>query len=129
MSKEDIWISRIPVPIRRTIEGAVKDNFDDMESGGVVTNWNIYSPRWCPVKIIDGPDPAGKSLMLKDVDPNDYARATRVFGKAEKQSDGLPTAKRPMPSFPVKATHRTSVLYPFSCGLAYSTYWSQTVLA
>jgi hypothetical protein len=85
VSKEDIWISRIPVPIRRTVEGAVRDNFKEMETGGVVRGWNIYSPRWCPVRIVDGPDPTGKSLMLKDADPYDYARATRVFGKAERQ--------------------------------------------
>jgi hypothetical protein len=82
VSKEDIWISRIPVPVRRTIEGQVKDNFDEMEAGGVVKNWNIYSPKLCPVRVVDGPNPNGKSLMLKDADPYDYARATRVFGQA-----------------------------------------------
>jgi hypothetical protein len=85
MSKEDIWISRIPVPIHRTVAGPVNDDFNEMESGNVVKNWNIYSPLWCPVKIVDGPDPIGKSLMLKDFDPYDYARATRVFSKAKKQ--------------------------------------------
>ncbi len=85
VSKEDIWISRIPVPVRRIVEGPVMDNFNEMESGGVVKDWNIYSPRWCPVKIVDGPDSSVKSLMLKDSDPYDYARATRVFGQATKQ--------------------------------------------
>lgn len=85
VSKEDIWISRIPVPIKRTVEGTIKDNFDEMETGGVVRNWNIYSPLWCPVKIVKGPGDSHKSLMLKDTDPYDYARATRVFGQAEKQ--------------------------------------------
>ena len=85
VNKEDIWISRIPVPIRRTIEGPVKDNFNDWETSGLVKDWNIYSPLWCPVKIVDGPNPTDKSLMLKDADPYDYARATRVFGQADKQ--------------------------------------------
>lgn len=85
MSKEDIWISRVPFPVRRTIEGPVADNFDEMETGSRVIDWNIYSPVWCPVEIVDGPDNTGKSLMLKDTDPYDYARATRVFGQAEKQ--------------------------------------------
>ena len=85
MSKEDIWISRVPVPVRRTIEELVNDNFNEMEAGGVVKDWNIYSPKWCPVKIADGPEPTGKSLMMKDFDPYDYARATRVFGPAPKQ--------------------------------------------
>ena len=85
VSKEDIWISRIPVPISRTVRGPVKDNFSEMETGDIVDSWNVYSPLWCPVKIVHGPDPIGKSLMLKDRDPYDYARATRVFGQAAKQ--------------------------------------------
>lgn len=85
VNKEDIWISRIPVPITREVEGSVKDNFNEMEAGGIVSGWNIYSPQWCPVKIVEGPLQIGKSLMLKDSDPYDYARATRVFGKATKQ--------------------------------------------
>jgi len=85
VSKEDIWISRIPVPVGREVSGRINDNFNDMEPGGVVKGWNIYSPLWCPVKIVDGPDPSGKSLMLKDFDPYDYARATRVFGQVTKQ--------------------------------------------
>ncbi len=85
VNKEDIWISRIPIPIARTVEGPVKDNFNEMKAGGKVEGWNIYSPLWCPVKIVDGPDPTSRSLMLKDVDPYDYARATRVFGKAKRQ--------------------------------------------
>ena len=85
VNKEDIWVSRIPVPISRTVEGPVKDNFDEMETGGVVHGWNIYSPKWCPVRIVDGPASTGKSLMLKDADPYDYARATRVFARADKQ--------------------------------------------
>lgn len=85
VSKEDIWISRIPVPVRRTLGGSVNDDFNEMETGGVVKGWNIYSPLWCPVKIVDGPEPSSKSLMLKDFDPYDYARATRVFGQAASQ--------------------------------------------
>lgn len=85
VSKEDIWISRIPVPIERTVDGPVNDDFNSMETGGVVKNWNIYSPVWCPVRIVDFPNKRNKSLMLKDSDPYDYARATRVFGQASRQ--------------------------------------------
>jgi hypothetical protein len=85
VNKEDMWISRIPVPIGRTVDGPVSDDFSIMETGGVVENWNIYSPVWCPVKIVDFPDKGNKSLMLKDFDPYDYARATRVFGQSPRQ--------------------------------------------
>jgi len=85
VNKEDLWISRIPVPITRTVEGPVKDEFSSMQTGGVVDNWNIYSPKWCPVKIVNFPDEQNKSLMLKDFDLYDYAKATRVFGQAPQQ--------------------------------------------
>ena len=85
VNKEDIWVSRIPVPIKRIVEGAVKDDFNEMETEGLVKNWNIYSPLWCPVKIVKRQGDSAKSLMLKDFDPYDYARATRAFSQAEKQ--------------------------------------------
>ena len=56
-----------------------------METGGIVKNWNIYSPVWCPVKIVKDPVSSGKSLRLSDKDPYDYARATRVFGNSDKK--------------------------------------------
>lgn len=79
VNKEDIWVSRIPVPIRGAVTTPVHDEFDNMKAGGVVTNWNIYSPRWAPVKVVDFPSAQNKSLQLKDADPYDYARAVRVF--------------------------------------------------
>jgi hypothetical protein len=84
VSKEDMWISRIPVPIRGEVDGPVHDNFNEMEMGGVVKDWNIYSPRWCPVEITRSPTGPEKVLMLKDFDPYDYAKAVRVFQKADK---------------------------------------------
>ncbi|MBT3385636.1 MAG: hypothetical protein HN778_00615 [Prolixibacteraceae bacterium] len=85
VNKEDIWISRIPVPIKRTVDGPINDDFNKMETGGLVKGWNIYSPKWCPVKLEKGPDGTNTCLMLKDFDPYDYARATRVFSNISKQ--------------------------------------------
>lgn len=79
MNKEDIWISRIPLPIRYRVEGNVSDNFDNMETGGAVTDWNIYAPTWAPVEVTEYPGNRNKALLLKDKDPYDYARAIRVF--------------------------------------------------
>jgi hypothetical protein len=84
VNKEDMWISRIPVPIRRTVEGPVADDFDDMRPGGVVTEWNVYSGRWTPVAVVAGTD-GRHSLKLEDRDPYDYAKAVRVFGTADRQ--------------------------------------------
>ncbi len=60
LNKEDIWVSRIPVPIQA--EG---------------TGWNIYAPKWADVSV-DESD-ADKLVMLEDHDPYDYARADRIF--------------------------------------------------
>jgi hypothetical protein len=86
VTKEDMWISRVPVPIRREVTGPVADNFDAMEPGGVVTDWNVYCPQWCPVQVVNGPGEGIRSLMLADQDPYDYAKAVRVFGRAGRQS-------------------------------------------
>lgn len=84
VNKEDMWISRIPVPIKKEVTDPVKDNFNEMEIGGVVKDWNIYSPQWCPVEVSMSPLGKEKALMLKDFDPYDYAKAVRVFQKTEK---------------------------------------------
>ena len=85
VSKEDIWISRVPVPIKRTVKGLVDDDFSRMETGSTVKDWNVYSPKWCPVRIVEFPSKENKSLKLQDTDPYDYARATRVFGPLSSQ--------------------------------------------
>ena len=77
--KEDVWVSRIPVPIRHEVEKWVSDSFNDMKTGGVVTDWNIYSSIWAPVNVVDYPGKTDKSLMFKDKEPYDYAKAVRVF--------------------------------------------------
>jgi hypothetical protein len=79
VNKEDIWVSRIPVPIRGTVKHPVDDTFNNMKPGGIVTDWNIYSPRWAPVEVVNFPSVQDKSLELKDGDPYDYARAVRIF--------------------------------------------------
>jgi hypothetical protein len=86
VNKEDIWISRVPVPVKGAVNGPVADDFDQMKMGGVVKDWNIYSPRWCPVAISRSPDGPEKVLAIKDYDPYDYAKAVRVFQKSDRQS-------------------------------------------
>jgi hypothetical protein len=60
VNKEDIWVSRIPVPIQA--EG---------------TGWNIYAPKWADVSV-------DKQVRLEDHDPYDYARADRLFPPSSK---------------------------------------------
>lgn len=77
MNKDDLWVSRIPVPVRGTVTDPVADRFDT----GTLEDlpWNIYSPKWAPVKLAELPSAANRSLELRDADPADYARAVRVF--------------------------------------------------
>jgi hypothetical protein len=76
-NKEDIWVSRVPVPIKGTVTKDVDDNFEGMKPGGIVTNWNIYSGVWTPINVAK--DNVNKFLRLQDKDPYEYAKAVRVF--------------------------------------------------
>jgi len=90
INKEDIWVTRVPVPVCERVEGPVHDTFDNLKAGGPVTGWNIYSPRWAPVSVVAFPGweyksgAENKSLELQDKDPYDYARAIRVFPESKK---------------------------------------------
>ena len=79
MSKEDIWVSRIPLPVRYSVEERANDNFDKMTAGGVVAGWNIYCSKLAPVEVVDSD---GKYLQFRDTSRYDYAKAVRVFPQA-----------------------------------------------
>jgi len=79
VNKEDIWVSRIPIPILPENTNPVDDNFEDLQPGPRVTGWNTYSPLWAPVSIISEPAAVNKCLKLEDREPVDYARAIRTF--------------------------------------------------
>jgi len=84
MNKEDMWISRVPLPIRYEVNGNVNDDFDNLETGGAITDWNIYAPKWSPVEVVEFPSVKNKCLLLMDKDPYDYARAIRVFQETQR---------------------------------------------
>jgi hypothetical protein len=79
VTKEDIWVSRIPLPVRESVDRPVHDTFDQMAPGAAVADWNIYSPKWAPVAVAAFPSAANRSLELQDRDPYNYAKALRVF--------------------------------------------------
>ncbi len=79
VNKEDIWVSRVPAPIRGHVTEPVHDNFDIQPIGALPAEWNIYSPVWAPVRIVADPQRPGHALELRDEDPYDYARAIRIF--------------------------------------------------
>src|SRR6185437_15965121 len=63
MNKEDIWVSRVRLPVQTDEKGPSTVRF----------NWNLYMPKWSCVTH------DGQELRLENRDPYDYARATRVF--------------------------------------------------
>ena len=86
VSKEDIWISKIPVPISRLQNGKIEDTFNQASSMDIIKGWNIYRPKWCPVSIRKISTKNDKSLCLEDFDPLDYAKAVRVLEKKIKNT-------------------------------------------
>lgn len=78
-NKEDIWISRVPLPLRDTVDEPVADTFDQVPPGGRLPGWTTYRPRWADVRVAAFPSRRNRSLRLEDRDPYDYARAIRVF--------------------------------------------------
>lgn len=70
-NKEDIWVSRIPVPVRQHATNHA--NLTTCQTLCEMTDWNLYIPRLCPVSIKDG------VLSLSDSDPYDYAKAERII--------------------------------------------------
>ncbi|MBS1653593.1 MAG: six-hairpin glycosidase, partial [Bacteroidetes bacterium] len=82
MNKEDIWISKIPVPIRDKATADANDVFNDLPDGKEPDEWNIFSPLWCWVDIEK--HNGEKVLALHDSDPFDYAKAERVIPEASR---------------------------------------------
>ncbi len=82
MNKEDIWVSKIPVPVKDKVTADVNDVFNDKKDGEELNEWNIFNPAWCKVAIEKN---AGKKVLsLHDSDPFDYAKAERIFPNAKK---------------------------------------------
>lgn len=70
VNKEDIWVSRLPLPIAGRGPSEVDDDFARTPS---LDAWNIYKPKWAVACMAD------RSLKLSSNDPYDFAAATRVF--------------------------------------------------
>jgi hypothetical protein len=72
-NKEDIWVSRVPVPVRLNAATHASAPFSMFTTLSQLTDWNIYSPLWAPVAL------DGQWLTLSDKDPYDYAKVERVI--------------------------------------------------
>ena len=77
MNKEDIWVSKIPVPIVSVATKEVNDNFEILDKVHALDVWNIYAPLLCNSSIENINNK--NSLVISDADPFDYAKVERVF--------------------------------------------------
>ncbi len=87
VNKEDIWISRIPVPLTGRAAQHRRDDFSSVPPRTFVPGWNAYSSRWASVSLENVREPGWPdfhALRLRDRDPADYAKAVRVFPESEK---------------------------------------------
>ncbi|WP_243745540.1 exo-alpha-sialidase [Segetibacter sp. 3557_3] len=85
MNKEDMWVSKIPIPVTEKVTADVQEDFNTMPAGNELRYWNYNSGLWTPVAI--GQTNAGtKALTLQDWDPFDYAKAERVIPAAKTMS-------------------------------------------
>jgi hypothetical protein len=85
MSKEDIWISKIPVPFSSSSDEYVNQDFNSEKTQSGIDGWNIYHPKWAPVYVDEFPSTTNKSLRFADKDPFDYAKAFKVFKETKGQ--------------------------------------------
>lgn len=83
MNKEDLWVSKVPVPVSDEVKSHPNEVFEQMKNGEELKYWNIFSPMYAPVaieKIADGT----KALVLRDKDKFDFAKAERVIPESKK---------------------------------------------
>ncbi len=71
VNKEDMWVSRIPVPVQQHATAHANDNFADYKELRDLKTWNLYSGVWAPVTL------EGKWLTLSDKDPFIDAKVER----------------------------------------------------
>ncbi len=81
MNKEDIWVSKVPVPIADKVTEDVNEVFNELPDNKELDWWNIYCLQWAPVQIekVNGE----KVLTIKDKDRYDFALAERVIPSSE----------------------------------------------
>ena len=84
MNKEDIWVSKIPVPVKDVFTGPIKDSFDTKPLGKELDEWNFNSGQWTPVGV--GTYNGHRTLQLRDKDPFDEAYAERVIASVTKST-------------------------------------------
>ena len=84
MNKEDLWVTRVPVPVRTEASGPVQDDFEAPRPEEALRDWNLYTGPWASagVETENGAD-GNRCLVLRDRDPYEDAEAIRIFETAD----------------------------------------------
>jgi len=83
MNKEDIWITRIPVPVKSEMVEHGEEVFDQaVEEPRLLNHWNTYTPAWARVGLAESPGENGaRCLTIEDREPADTVVVERVVPK------------------------------------------------
>ncbi|MDR0811973.1 MAG: six-hairpin glycosidase, partial [Paludibacter sp.] len=81
VNKEDLWVSRIPVPVTNAATAHANDDFNTLPEGKELDAWNIYSPLWAKVSIEK--NDGKRVLSLADKDLFDYAKAEKIVPESK----------------------------------------------
>ena len=85
MNKEDIWVSRIRVPVSGKVSEDVNQDFEKIANESELDQWNFYIPKWAPISVVKDPtDYQNRCLKFTDEEPYDYAHAVRTFPESKK---------------------------------------------
>jgi hypothetical protein len=84
VNKEDIWLSRINVPIKGKVNENVNQNFENLKSIQDLKLWNLYVPKWSALNLIENLNNQNTVLELRDESPYDYAKVERIFPESKK---------------------------------------------
>ncbi len=76
-NKEDIWISRIAVPVQGGETGKVSTHMDETTWEELSGSWNLTIPAWGSMELANG------ALVLKDRDPYHRAIVERTIKAGE----------------------------------------------
>ena len=84
VNKEDIWISRVTIPITGEEINEINEGFEDVTDISRLDRWNIYIPSWCDISIIRDEE-QGRCLKLHDEEPYDYTYIEKIFPSSKRK--------------------------------------------
>ena len=84
VNKEDMWVSRVCVPVRTEVLSDADDDFSRYATLADLTEWNIRSGLWAPVTLED--KGGTRWLTLTDSDPFLDAMAERIVPPSEEMT-------------------------------------------